>query len=113
MNFLFRTAPLAVGLALMACTAMTEKPNVDAARPTTYRCTDGMIVQASYPTSETARLLVNGSTIEMKIAVSASGARYVSDSWQWWTKGRTEGMISRLAPSENMSSAPGVNCTAR
>ncbi len=84
-----------------------------AAPVTTYRCSDGSTVRASYPTSDTARVTANGQTIDMRIAVSASGARYVSDTWQWWTRGTTEGLLAPLAPGETLASAPGVTCTAR
>ncbi|WP_205763563.1 META domain-containing protein [Pseudopontixanthobacter vadosimaris] len=79
---------------------------------TVYRCTDGTMVQASYPTTETARLTRDGRTIDMNIAVSASGARYVGGGMQWWTKGMREGMLSPLGAGETMASAPGVTCTA-
>ena len=91
---------------------ITARRAEQAAATTAYRCSDGRVIQAVYPTSDTARLQLDGRTIDLKIAVSASGARYVGDGWQWWTKGMTEGMISRLAPGEAIASGSGVSCTA-
>lgn len=48
----------------------------------------------------------------MRIAVSASGARYVGGGWEWWTKGATEGTLSPLKPGEDIASAAGAICTA-
>lgn len=79
---------------------------------TSYRCADGSIVEASYPTTDTARILYDGGVIDMTIAVSASGARYVGGGWEWWTKGTTEGTLSALAPGEEIASAPGISCAA-
>ncbi len=80
---------------------------------TTYQCTDGSIIEAWYPTTDTARIVYQGRSIEMTSAVSASGARYVGDGWQWWTKGMTEGMLSPLAEGESIASARGIDCTTR
>ena len=80
---------------------------------TTYACTDGSIVHASYPTTDTARVSYNGRTIAMTIAVSADGARYVGGGWEWWTKGMTEGTLSALAPREPVAPGPGLICTAK
>lgn len=83
-----------------------------AAPVTTYRCSDGSTVRASYPTPDTARVTFKGETIDMRIAVSASRARYVSDDWQWWTRGMSEGLLAPLAPGETIASNPGMTCTA-
>ena len=78
---------------------------------TVYRCTDGSIVQASYPDADTAQITYEGHTVDMNIATSASGARYVGGGLEWWTKGMTEGMISPLAEGEAIASARGKSCT--
>lgn len=78
--------------------------------PLTYRCEDGRTLRAAYPDSETAILEVGGQTHRLNVARSASGARYVGDGWQWWTKGMADGMIAPLAPGEEIASAEGVDC---
>lgn len=119
---------LAGALALTACGQGPAPKTVDAqaARgdmpagsgmtatdPTRYTCADGSVVEARYPSDETAELRYGGQTVDMKIAISASGARYVGGGWQWWTKGLTEGTLSPLEPGEEIASAAGVTCTAQ
>ena len=84
-----------------------------ATEPTRYTCADGSVVEARYLSDDTAQLRYRGQTIDMKIAVSASGARYVGGGWQWWTKGLTEGTLSPLEPGEEIALAAGVVCTAQ
>ena len=123
---------LAAGLTLAACErqeaaeapAPAPKPSLAGApaaeslggggalgeNPLTYRCEDGRTLRAAYPDSETAILEVAGGTHRLSVARSASGARYVGDGWQWWTKGMADGMIAPLAPGEDIASAEPVNC---
>ena len=91
----------------------TDTVGVAGAPKTTYACTDGSTVEAWYPTTDSARILHKGDTVELTVAISASGARYVGGGWQWWTKGMTEGTLSPLAAGEDIASSPGVTCTAR
>ncbi len=98
-------------------TAQSTTPKADeAAAPTAglvrYSCADGSTVEARYPTPDTAQIVTNGQTVEMKIATSGSGARYVGGGWQWWTKGMTDGMLAPLKPGEETASAAGTSCTA-
>lgn len=79
---------------------------------TTYRCSDGSVVEAWYPTTNTAKIRYQGRSLELTSAISASGARYIGSGWQWWTKGLTEGLLAPLADGESIASAPGVTCTA-
>ena len=81
-------------------------------RKTTYHCPDGSFIEAWYPTTDTARIVYQGRSIEMTSAVSASGARYVGAGWEWWTKGMTEGTLSPLAEGESIATASGMTCTA-
>ncbi|MCZ2155250.1 MAG: MliC family protein [Bryobacterales bacterium] len=83
------------------------------ATATHYSCDDGSVVEAKYPTPNTAQVVYKNQSIEMKQVVSASGARYTGGGWQWWTKGSTEGWISPLQPGEEISSAAGIPCTAK
>lgn len=89
-----------------------EAPAAAAAAPVRYSCADGTTVEASYPTTDTAQIVVAGKTVDMKIAMSASGARYVGGGWQWWTKGMTDGMLAPIKPGEETASAAGTTCTA-
>jgi membrane-bound inhibitor of C-type lysozyme len=75
-----------------------------------YHCADGETVRASYPTSDMAVVEYAGRSRTLRTAASASGARYVGDGLQWWTKGLTEGVIAPLADGKDKISAPGVNC---
>ena len=77
-----------------------------------YTCEDGRKVQASYPDSTTAVLSLDGNTHRLHIAISADGARYVGDHWQWWTKGMHDAWLSPLRNGETYPSASGVACRA-
>ncbi|ODT87963.1 MliC family protein [Phenylobacterium sp. SCN 70-31] len=74
-----------------------------------YVCADGRIVRALYPDTETARLKLETGEQALKIAISASGARYVGQGVQWWTKG-DEASLAPLKPGEDIASAAGVAC---
>ena len=99
-------------------TAESAAPKADAAATPAatelvrYSCADGSTVEARYPTPDTAQIVTNGKTVDMKVAQSASGARYVGDGWQWWTKGMTDGMLAPLKAGEDIASAAGTSCTA-
>ncbi|MDO6461414.1 MliC family protein [Granulosicoccaceae sp. 1_MG-2023] len=56
-----------------------------------YLCGSGELIRASYIDDEQARISYNGDTYDMRIALSASGARYVGDGLEWWSKGSGEG----------------------
>lgn len=88
------------------------EPAAAADQVTNYTCADGSVVEARYPTTDTAEITYMGETVDLEIAVSASGARYVGAGWEWWTKGETEGTLSRLEPGEDIASAAGTICTA-
>ena len=60
-----------------------------------HECEGGAHIDATYPTADTACIRYLGVVHPMRIAISASGARYVGDALEWWTKGR-EGTLSRL-----------------
>lgn len=87
-------------------------PAAPAAEAVRYVCADGSTVEARYPTTETAQIVRDGKTVDMTIAVSASGSRYVGGGWQWWTKGMTEGTLAPLEPGEEIAEAVGTICTA-
>ena len=103
-------APLAACSNPAAEPAPAAEAPADASIPwVPYVCADGRIVRALYPDTQTARLKVEGNDYRLKIAVSGSGARYVGEGLQWWTKG-DEGMLSTLKAGESIAADPGVRC---
>ena len=82
----------AAALSLCACantTALSARGQSDASY--SYVCDSGNTVIARYPSDSTAIVRYLGATYKMQIAVSASGARYVGNGMQWWTKGSGAG----------------------
>ena len=106
-------------LFLLPLAACSDPPGAaPAAKPETktvamawvrYVCEDGRSLSALYPDSETAQLKLGETTHLLRIARSASGARYTGDALQWWIKGE-QGMLAPLKPGEDIASAPGVTC---
>jgi membrane-bound inhibitor of C-type lysozyme len=94
----------AAALLLTAC--QSTRP---VAQATAYRCDDGRQVQASYPGTDRALLSVDGTSHRLALAHSASGARYVGEGWQWWTKG-PQAWLAPLHAGESIASAPGIAC---
>ncbi|MEO7066381.1 MAG: MliC family protein [Rhodanobacter sp.] len=93
------------------------KPVEISATPTTaksidYTCTDGRTVHAMYPDTDSAVITLDGQTHRLHTAISASGARYVGDQWQWWTKGMHNAQLAPLKSGEKIASASGVACSA-
>lgn len=75
-----------------------ETPAVEASAVHNYRCESGQSIVATYPSTDSATIHYKGSSYDMKIAVSASGARYVGGGLEWWTKGSdagSEGILFR------------------
>lgn len=72
-------------------------------------CEDGSTLRVIYPTDEFAVLDKNNQLHLLKIAVSASGARYIGNDLQWWTKGN-EGNLSVLKDGESYAKDQGINC---
>jgi membrane-bound inhibitor of C-type lysozyme len=106
-----RAAALLLTLALAACSNPAPAPVAEppAQAWKIYVCEDGRIVQALYPDSKTARVRTPDGEHTLQVARSGSGARYVGEGLQWWTKG-DEGMLAPLKPGEDIAAAPGVAC---
>lgn len=102
------TLLIAPALLLLGC----RTPAPAAARTFTYACTDGRTVQAAYPDTHTTVLTLDGQTQRLQVAVSADGARYVGDHWQWWTKGMHDAQLAALKPGQTIASGQAVTCTA-
>lgn len=79
--------------------------------PVVYACENGKSLTARYR-DDRATVDYDGRRIEMRTAVSASGARYVGDGLQWWTRGADEGAVAPLSVDEEIAGAPGVPCKA-
>jgi len=61
-----------------------------------FVCQSGAVINAAYPDTDSATLHYRGHTLQLKIAVSASGARYVDEQLEWWTKGSGPGAQGTL-----------------
>jgi|GEM_PF-429822 len=93
--------------------APVSAPAPPAASPSVYyACADGSAVRASYPDPDTAVVEHQGRAHTLKTAISASGARYIGEGLQWWTKGWKDGSLAPLAPGETIASAAGIACKA-
>lgn len=79
---------------------------------TAYACQGGERITAGYPDSQTAVVEYRGHAYTLKLARSASGARYTGFGLQWWTKGLEHGVLAHLKPGEEVASAPGMTCDA-
>lgn len=101
---------LASILLLFACakvsqeqTALQSAPAVMAALQSqsapmirSYRCENGETISATYASTDAATIQYKGQSHAMRIAVSGSGARYVGDGLEWWTKGSGVGAAGTL-----------------
>lgn len=62
----------------------------------TYQCDSGNRIRVAYPTDSTAVVEIDGHRHQMSIAVSGSGARYVGERLEWWSKGSGTGATGTL-----------------
>jgi membrane-bound inhibitor of C-type lysozyme len=101
-----------VGLAALAWSQAQAAPQPvnPQVQVTTYRCQDGQTVVAGYPDRQTAVVTVRNHAYNLKLARSASGARYTGYGLQWWVKG-AQASLAALRPGEEVASHPGVDCT--
>lgn len=84
-------------IGLGACTLQypPQEPYT-ATEKNTYLCQSGAIIEVSYPDLDTAILQYQDKTYYLQIAVSASGARYIGQDLEWWTKGSGPGSSGSL-----------------
>jgi membrane-bound inhibitor of C-type lysozyme len=61
-----------------------------------YLCESEKTIVVAYPTDSTAVVEYDSRHLQMKIAVSGSGARYVGERLEWWTKGSGQGASGTL-----------------
>lgn len=83
--------------------------SVYASETTIYQCEDGERFEAAYPDNDTAILNYGGELRLLKSVISADGARYAGEDWQWWTKGE-EGNLAPLKKGEDYAEAVGKTC---
>jgi membrane-bound inhibitor of C-type lysozyme len=62
----------------------------------TYNCGGGVSILASYPDTSSATIEYKNKRFNLRVARSASGARYVGDGVEWWTKGAGPGSHGTL-----------------
>lgn len=123
------TSIAALGLAAAACGQPADEAPAAAERagstlpsitgePTTapvtvaYVCEDGATLSATY-SGEEASVEYGGETYAMTTQMSASGARYVGDGLQWWTRGDGEGTVTPMPEGgTDPARGEGVACTA-
>ena len=98
-------APIALASLLLVSACASSVPNKAAPQPASvastsavhqYRCASGETIVASYPSTDSATVQYKSRKHAMKIAVSGSGARYVGDGLEWWTKGSGRGSEGTL-----------------
>lgn len=115
-------APIfACTLLIAACaTSQQQDDPAAASSPATpviydYECESGETIMASYPNPDSARVRYQGATYRMQIAVSGSGARYVGDGLEWWTKGSNTGSQGTLFQhnADDTSGKLLASCTAK
>ena len=92
----------------LACLPLAAAAATQAA--TRYHCSDGHSIRVAYLGTNAAVLTSGAHIFHLKSAVSADGARYTGDGWQWWAKGMQGGTLTPLAPTETIASAPGIAC---
>ncbi|MBF7053097.1 MliC family protein [Halomonas sp. KAO] len=80
-----------------------------------YRCESGTTIAAAYPDSDSATVQYQDERYPMRIAVSASGARYVGGGLEWWTKGSGAGAEGMLVRHQEDGTSGEIleRCTAR
>jgi membrane-bound inhibitor of C-type lysozyme len=76
-------------------TASTEHSS-EAISSFNYLCKSGKTIMVSYGADSIAVVGYDDRRLQMKIAVSGSGARYVGERLEWWTKGSGEGASGTL-----------------
>ncbi|WP_372762566.1 MliC family protein [Pseudoalteromonas sp.] len=61
-----------------------------------YQCESGNTIAVTYPATDSTIVEYLATQHKMNVAVSASGARYTGDKYEWWTKGSGAGSSGML-----------------
>lgn len=119
------TAAVAVTALTAACTPPEEaqppapvppspQPTTPQVPPVGYACESGQTVDVQYPDSATAQIAYKGQSYSLRLAPSASGARYSGSGLEWWTAtrdGQESATLSRLGPNEDVGMAVLERCS--
>lgn len=70
---------------MQGCTSALPSSSHNAA--VSYQCDSGKTIIVNYVDIDSAQVQYEGESYNMKIAISASGSRYVGDEFEWWSKG--------------------------
>src|SRR5699024_6986397 len=95
---------------LVGCASTGGSP-ADNSFSATYHCANGQQIIAVYTPPKRARITTLGHSIDMHIARSADGARYVGGNRVWWTKGSGPGSHGTLF-QRGSGDATGARITA-
>lgn len=106
----FPTIAMAAVLCLSACARTPEQQAPP--QHVVYDCESGRTVHARYLSRDEAVVEYGGRTMDMRIAVSASGARYVEENMEWWTKGTGPGSTGTMFRHENGVTGEAVDTCA-
>ncbi len=99
-SFLALTVLLATGLS--AC-AYNKSANIG------YVCDDNSNVNTQILNADRIAVSFDGKVIPMTREVSASGARYIGEGYQWWTKGY-DATLTKLDAGKAYAEPKGVKC---
>lgn len=111
---LFKRFALGLGMAVVLFLAgcAQTRPTATDAFSARYRCTNGECISARYAPPDTAIVHRNQQRIDMHIARSADGARYVGGGLVWWTKGSGPGSMGTLFVHETATQSTGQRITS-
>lgn len=98
----------ALGLAVLAaaagsgCAADTRPvpaPRAEAGDPVRYACNDGAFLSVRFEGDVADVTLVDGRRAQLARRSAASGARYASDAFEFWSKGDAAGWTENGSPA--------------
>ncbi|OAT47051.1 periplasmic lysozyme inhibitor of c-type lysozyme [Proteus hauseri ATCC 700826] len=92
MRKLFSISAIVLVSSLLAAPAMAAKTD-------TYNC-DGQKIKVSFPDDQIAVMYYGDELIVLKEAISASGARYVGENFQIWTKGKDDLNLATISEDD-------------